>query len=299
MSALLSDVDLASLDAEALRVVVVSLLDENRGLETRITEFEAAGKVAGKTKSPNCGHSDAEPIERAMDLVDGPIFPNEIFLMIAGYLDPGTQTLSKLARTCRGLYELILPRLFDNFTVDRVLTKPEDAARFYTEDSPLPDGLACVRHLDTRIGAWEIRRAPMNVFARLALRCTNLVKLSCDWETFRFLKPSIQCQTTLEILELRVHEFDADPYAPHIPEPFEPGNVHELLDIELPNLRTLKIGGAANAEIISYLTGICPGLEYVDADFWLARNRDQEWDVTRLLILLCLRSGRGGTLMTV
>lgn len=106
--------------------------------------------VTRRPTSPAAG-AEVRHIERG-----GLIFPNEIFLMISEYLSPGTRSLLSLARTCRALYELSLPRLYVAFSLRNVINKARRTILTGPRVPSLSHGLNAVK--TTRYGKCKFER---------------------------------------------------------------------------------------------------------------------------------------------
>lgn len=102
-----------SVELERLRAENARLTAEVSELRARLNcsqppPTESVCQSSGRARSPSS---------------DGPVFANELFVMIGGYLEPGTRSLLNLARASRALYELLLPRLYERFSLVTILSK--------------------------------------------------------------------------------------------------------------------------------------------------------------------------------
>lgn len=94
-------------EIQVLREQVVALRCSLAAVEKRLAELELCGNaspVPGTSKAPLKGVKTPERTPHQ-------IFPNEIFLQIAGHLQPGSRTLLCLASASKNLFALLAPRL--------------------------------------------------------------------------------------------------------------------------------------------------------------------------------------------
>lgn len=128
-----------------------ALVAENETLKTRLSELEASGGSEEDAMATNCGHTAGA---LSVAAADEPTLPNEIFLMVAEYYKPGSRSLANLARTCRSLYELLVPKLYEHFEVANLYLKIENlcSRKWHRgKDSPtLPHGLTLVIYVGAR-----------------------------------------------------------------------------------------------------------------------------------------------------
>lgn len=61
------------------------------------------------------------------------MFPNEILVMIGQHLEPGTRTLTNLARSCSALYRMLVPHLYSSVDLKCLLRKPGAARNLSCE----------------------------------------------------------------------------------------------------------------------------------------------------------------------
>lgn len=105
------------------------------------------------------------------------IVPNEIFSMIVEHLGPGTRSLLKLARTCRALYDLLLPRLYETFSLYNIRMKAQPST--YRRPPSVPSGMGFVKRLDLAYANWDNRD-----YQSFVEQCSNSVQeLSCNLRT--------------------------------------------------------------------------------------------------------------------
>lgn len=156
----MSRLDLDATDPDRLRETLTAVLAENEALKSRLAEREGRGALKGCKEDVPVAATAGKPV-----------FPVEIFPLIANYLDPGTTSLLELARTCRTLYELLLPRLYECFSTAEVSSKVRKALRSDASKSSLPHGLSLVRKLDAGLpsDAWEGKNR-----IDVACSCTNV-----------------------------------------------------------------------------------------------------------------------------
>lgn len=133
-----------------LETLVAVQANEIEPLKAQLEFFKSNGG-RGAVECAKCGfvQGASEDVILLRDTPDALIFPNEIFLLIGTQLEPGTRSLLKLARTCRAMYWLLLPRLYESFSVQKVHGKVGMAQR---DDSlthtAIPYGLGLVKKLD-------------------------------------------------------------------------------------------------------------------------------------------------------
>lgn len=237
-----------------LEALAADLSVRNAALEARLAAFEGRAEEKRQSKRPNCGVSS-----------DGPVFPAELMIAIAGFLDPGSRTLSNLARTCRTLYELLVPHLFKSIDLDLSGWKFKGAIRDDpSTPSRLPYGIHFVkrirrcRRIGGTAGCIRCERAIMEA-------CPNLIEVNCSLTFFA----ESMVGATLPRLELLGLDLDYLPRATISPSHFA----------GLFSLRTLKITGYPSGLILELLGSGFPNLETVDADFAAKRI----WEPRRLV----------------
>lgn len=256
-NALPSHAAIASLGVDDLRALVSPLIAENASLKARLAEFEGPqGRNAAK-KCPRHGCPATEPAEI-------PMLPNEIFAMIGKYLAPGSRNLSNLARTCRGLYELLCPRLFEQVSVWDLYRKLEMLVRPEPPSEFLPRCLDAVKRLETRIPRSDERDRRF-----LAYKCKGVVELGCDWDSFcrLFLPRYGFLKEQLEVLNVSLPS-EEPPFPEETPAPRS-----------CPKLRVLRIEGKACLSVLRILDNYCPNLDQVHVDF---PRFERGWDPTRI-----------------
>lgn len=184
LAAMDANFDFAQLDADELRWSLAAALAENRRLESVIKTLSKICAERDAMGCRKCGPNGNDSRRGGSEIdasPDIPVLPNEIFLSIAMYFKEDSRSLLNLARSCRGLYELLPPRLCESFSVD---FDPKVVV-FAKETGPgicLPRGREFVKHLDVRRNAlWRQRDADYQ--RQLILSCP--IRLHLDWRTFR------------------------------------------------------------------------------------------------------------------
>lgn len=202
----------------------------------------------------------AKPARRSPDLLDDqevgkesaatePIFPNEIFLLIGGQLEPGTRSLLSLARTCRATYSLLLPRLYEAFSVTSVYSKADPGQ--FQKRLDVPNGFAQVKRLDVVLdGDWEEGNR-----LSLMLACPNVTELTCDADMFfELVSRPISRRPNLKVLTI------------HCTTSNDGGSFLNLLDYKgMPKLRKLVLRGQPNVDLFAFISRFSP-LNQVDIE---------------------------------
>lgn len=265
MTTIPSRAEILELDEHGLRRLVSSLIDENEALKSRLATFEAVGGDSRAQKRPSCG-SIWTADQNAAETPEIPILPNEIILKIAEYFTPGSRTLANLAKSCRGLYELLLPQRYKEFSVQDVYSKLYAVAR---RPKSLPSCLNAVEKLETRLGYLEGM-----IPDGLTHGSRNVVELGCNWMVFCSLYgPWTQStREKLEVLNVTM--------TPDCPSP--------ILDIlrrrwgrtrcRCPNLRVLRLDGQVNVAAMQFFDAHFARLQEVHVGF----TAGSEWDPTEL-----------------
>lgn len=260
---------LSSLDADALRVLVVALRvhnaalqrendglkaaneaykTENKGLRMEFVALRAA--AAGGVDSGAIAKPDSDVAGILLVENDAQILPVELLAMIGDYFAPGSRSLLNLARTCRQLYGLLLKRLYKSFSAESIYRNFGNAKSFQKRGSWLPSGFDVVERLDAVPG-------PSNeTFRRgeLVRRVQNSVlELSCGWElmhthTFKHIQlPMLRALTMV----------------------LEKAPLQGLMAWRgAPNLQTLKLQGYPNVKIMNWFNACLPAATRVDLDFF-------------------------------
>lgn len=262
MATLASRDDILELDEAGLRARIFSLVKENEALEARLAEFEGAQKDSRGQKCPSCGFlgTFVTAEQNATETKEIPMLPNEIISMISEYFNPGSRTLANLSQSCRGLYELLLPRLYHEFSLQDVCRVVNRITTHTGRSKSLPFCVDAIAKLDTRLGDAEI-----SVVRRLLFNCDNVVELGCDWLDFcqLFSWGPIDPRENLEVLTI------------HLDSNFPSFLTCPMNDDLFPKLRTLNLEGTANARAMRFFDDQCPSIEEVNVEFW---EVEEGWD---------------------
>lgn len=97
-----------------LEAIVADKCEEIELLKSQLAFLKSNG-VGGAQKSARGSLQDAADEVPPKGTRDAPVFPNEVFLLIATHLEPGTRSLLDLARSCRALYALLPPDLRQSY----------------------------------------------------------------------------------------------------------------------------------------------------------------------------------------
>lgn len=255
-----------------LRATVAAQSKEIEDLKALLELLRCSGPAGDASTAAQDGNVPGSSSEA---LPDRPVFPNELFILISRFLEPGTRPLLNLARTCRSLYELLLPDLYAKFSIEGVYKKASMAARDGNVALILPHGLALVQSLDARFSP----EAELDIRLNVALGCRRAVKMQCDMQIFRMLVAHDGAVFQyLETLELDV-DTDEDALYEFV-FTFANRPYHGM-----PNLRNLKISGEPCIELMQMFVNSCPLLNWIDADFsghefsdgWDPRDIPQEF----------------------
>lgn len=254
-------------EIELLRTENARLAARNAELELRCVDpAELDLQNRGTGACPRCGTKAAAALARAGDPGEDQIFPNELFVMISEYFEPGTRNLLNLARTCRELYALLLPRLYHTFDVPKIASIWKDAMRvqgYYDEDEfpTIPSGLDHVKVLDLSCSPFDqIYSQSSLIFA-----CANVVelRLNCSKQSFfmgLFIHPLLP---RLEKLTLYIKVTD------HFDE-YEPGTVFG----GLATVKELELHHSFSPRLVLLIMASCPRLETVHCSFLFPVNED-------------------------
>lgn len=180
------------------------------------------------------------------------MFPFEIFPLIAVYLPPGSRSLLNLARSCRSLYNGLLPLLYSSFSIRKVYNILENAGgvkRTFFSRIAVPRGFRWVKRLDMTLSADAEER---NLLAILE-GCDNMVEFVCSWELFHVLLTRGTPKVWLEAVDLHAARYQ------QVTLPTGWKNV--------PYLRRLKFRGGPNTAIIEWLGKTLPAQARIHADF--------------------------------
>lgn len=135
-----------------LRAETARLAAENAALKFQLKESdpsEPAKSAVGACTS--CGALCSRCSSPVVSLeAEAPVFPNEIFVIIGAHMEPGTRSLLNLALASRALYELLLPRLYERFSLATVCSGWQKRLRslMLPNNFDLPRGSAKVQTLD-------------------------------------------------------------------------------------------------------------------------------------------------------
>lgn len=184
MSNFLYGTDLNSLDAAALRELVVALQAEiadlkgrpaNAGSDSKNHDNMVASSSDGDIMKPDRrdAPADAEPFGDK----DIHALPNELLVMIGDYLKPGSRSLLNLARSCRDLYGLLLKRLYKSFSSENFYRNFDAMPRGQERSPWVPSGLKVIECLDLMSDrGYQLGRREELLY-RVG---DNLVELSCS-----------------------------------------------------------------------------------------------------------------------
>lgn len=198
------------------------------------------------------GETSDEVAQGDKDMPDAPLLPNEIFLVIAAHLEPGTRSLSNLARSSRSLYEILISRLYKCFSVRKICDKITKVTQAHNSASSLPYGLASVQEIDARdLDDEQPKRA------RLVAACTNLVKLECDLSVFHSMCHEAAEFPRLEMLDLYV-DWELHGLAVSNLQSWMRRAPENRVYHGMPNLRILKLGGQLCVALTQLLVDSCP-----------------------------------------
>lgn len=232
-------------------------ISENGTLKTRLSELEALVAGGKDVRCANCGHA---PTALSLTAADEPTLPNEIFLMIAVCLGPGSRSLSNLARTCRSLYQLLVPKLYEHFEVAKLDLKLRNLSRRSLEQcSTLPNGLTSVKFLDVHVQKWD-----SHGILYLISACRNVERLKCAWFDFLNIISNRWIRPQLHTLELDLNG-DLDT----VLRPYH----------GMPNLRHLFIAGRPYTPALQFFLTNFHSLTSIDVEFYEGL---QEWDVSEM-----------------
>lgn len=273
MNGPVSCTDLEAMDSKDLRSIVAALRAENSELKSRLVEFERRDAGWTALKCPNCGFGRMEE-ERAMEPASDPCLPNEIFLLIAEYFDPGTRSLFQLARTCSALYDLLLPRLYESFSAPKVYEKVRNAFPMNSSSTVLPHGLSLVKTLDAGVpsgsgDSWEDKNRMYSVRS-----CFHVVDLRCgvaELDFALFARTTPKRLANLRVLE--VHFTDAHPDL----DLDSPSWTARMKEDIMPNLMKVKFSGAFKPNWL-HVVNACHRLDEVRLDYGTL----DDWDPTPL-----------------
>lgn len=241
-------------------------------LKSQLAVFRA-DRFRGAEKCARCGllESGTEIAILGDDATDAPVFPNELLLLIATHLESETRSLLNLARSCRGsLYELLLPRLYESFSVGRIYEKVKMTTRCSSKTLSVPYGLAHVEELHATIWLNDLVSNSLH----LVVACKSIVKLECDLMVFHRL---VHYEKTefLRLETLDIHMEDVDRTFENFAAARERAEYcnHD----GMPNIRTLILKGEPCIELIWLLEHSCPLL----SDVTLMCG-DSEFEVTMM-----------------
>lgn len=247
-----------------LEALVTAQAKEIAALNSQVNFLKASGS-RGAAKCARCGFQDASEMALAMDSPDAPIFPNEIFLLISTHLDPGTRSLLNLARSCRALYELLISRLYQSFSLGRIWSRNVFAATRNDKDtSSLPHGLWSVQHLN--LGT---RDDVENGNLHVIYDCKNLVTLECDMHMIPLICGNLPL---LEKVEVNAED---DLYFVETAQRLAEISCHGM-----PNVRILKLTGRPCSELMEFFLDSCPRLS--DVHFACDYDEDFNFDPTTM-----------------
>lgn len=245
MGTRLAGIDVGALDNDALRQLVASLGKEIDALNEKLAPV---GSTSNATK--------LSPKEAA---VGAQALPNELFLVVAKFLNPGTKSLLNLARATTKLYMLLLPRLYETISLDRLLRNKVGGTRLQPAPQAmsgrnfvLPNRFAKVKHLDTYLGS---RRGKRRLF--LSDSCVNVTSLCCDWESFATLLDLEYCRPNLESLEIYVSGAWMTPR----PQTWDESGA------SFPKLRDVKYRGYPDFTIMAFIGQDLPQVERISVEF--------------------------------
>lgn len=261
-----TDAEIALL-REKIAHLEAALADKCRENEFLKSQLQLSGiaRAPDAEKCARCGFAQGFSPK---DAPDGPIFPNEIFPLIATYLEAGTRPLLNLARSCRSLYGLLLSHLYESFSTGKICGKVDMATRWRRGTSSLTHGLAFVKDLDA--ATWEV---PDFVRDELVMACKNVVKLECDVEMFHTIYSKKAVFPLLERLDLWLPDDD------DLGAGLARGNkrFQERIYHGMPNLRCLILKGMPCVELMELFPDSCPLLSFI----WLSID-DEEFNPTEM-----------------
>lgn len=275
MGDMANDAELASMDSDGLRRLVLAQRVEINDLKSRLVDLEALACETGRagTPCPTCRLRNKGASEIALsDRETEPIFPSELFLMISEYLEPGTRTLANLAQSCSGLYRILLPRLYYSIDLKRLLGKLDAAMDIKPEINSrvLGCGLVKVAELDVFLDReWMIERQ-----ARIVNSCSGLKHLICSWSMIdSYAFDGCDFPETLETLEV---------YGDQVSwrEGWRKREDASLYDN--PNFRKLKLKGMPNYRAFEIFASSLPPQATIDLDFTELRRDTWDWEPDRL-----------------
>lgn len=256
MSALLSDAD-CDLDPAALRRATAALPAEDGQSKARLAGFEGGD-------ARNFGFPVDAELRASEANNKGPLLPNEIFLMIAEHLDPGTPSLLALARSCRALYGLLLPRLYEVVRMIQFYERLGSIFPSKKDNTSLSGRWLTVKQLDATLG-W--RAVDYRLGTVLVASCQHVVKLSCTWFRFESLCESGAQRCRLKVLDIH-SSYDEMP--------------EDAIDSYhgMPNTSELKITRYTNEHMNNFFVRSFPNLAKIWFDAWIEHFDDD--DPTRL-----------------
>lgn len=289
-----------------------SIIDERDAeiarLRERLAAFELADPANRSSTAANAGRSrplvadDSRALDNAElaagnggDDAEGPVFPPEIFVIIASYLKPGSKTLATLCLASKLLHKLLDPVLVAKIHLDwwnfRLKPPPELEARGRLES---------VRELDLGY-AYTVRTTGLMRGEPVIRGCRSLRKLKMEISNSIDLENLLRlCQGTLnslEVLEIDAVEDEVDAQFPE-----EEGNnawVEDIPDSEvknfapaLPKLRTLKILGNYLPNFTDLLIAASPALSELRASVYIPWDEN---DYTYTSTFLSKVTSWGGT----
>lgn len=260
----MDDGDLGTMDSDALRALVTDLRAENRALKLKLSDFENADKGASRTasKCAKCGSEPGKEDENAAVEVNGRILPNEIFLMIVKYLDSGSRTLLNLAKSCRTLYEILVPLLYESISMEHWSYKFKDTleAGKHWPPSTLPVGPEFVKELILVPNHGSISWQDLD----LVRSCKNVVELACSWDYFVKILRYGRVMEKLEIL----HVYTGLQTGKEIPAKWDC----------TPNLRLLNLKGNPTTKTMQFFGTHLPSSASMFVEFQVFDAWWDPWD---------------------
>lgn len=110
--------------------------------------------------------------------------PNELLVMIAHHLEPGSRSLLNLVRSCRDLYGLLLARLYKSFSSAYFYRSFDATSADFPGWFNVPLGAMHIESLDLIPGCdCEAGRGAQVLRSAGA----NLAELSCKWSIMEFV----------------------------------------------------------------------------------------------------------------
>lgn len=98
---------------------IAALRAENASLRVSLAELQL--EVESLRKQLNNNHGNGKPRLPKAEQDTEPVFPIEIFLGIAQFLKPQSQSFVRLMSTCKSLYAALIPRLLERLDTDIIL----------------------------------------------------------------------------------------------------------------------------------------------------------------------------------